>query len=255
MSFIVSNLTVSQELSLIVTLVTAVGLYLYVSNTFARRKNTRTNDFLSSQADNPNKGLDWDDRQPLFWRQSLGKLGQHVDQYFISVFSVRLLSQRSIQQASVHIDTKMCVSRSAQDTEKLIMPLLKKIEARLRRAELRPRPRLTSDRSNLPFPLFSSMRPDIELSTYVLNFLDACIDLSASCDTQVNFTFDATSEGVYISAVWKKNQLIADATAQIELLDHMRLTMSGEQVRWDFRIFECINTLEQHSDTADLLSA
>ncbi|NBW80373.1 hypothetical protein EBR21_01335 [bacterium] len=248
-------MTVSQELSLIVTLVTSVGLYLYVSSVFLKRKNTRSNDFLSGQAENLNKGLDWDDRQPLFWRQPLGKLGQQVDQYFISVFSVRVLAQRSYYQSSSNIDTRMCVSRSAQDTEKLILPLLKKIEARLRRAELRPRPRLTSDRTNLPFPLFSSMRPDIELSTYVLNFLDACIDLSISCDTQVNFNFDATNEGIYISAVWKKNQLIADATAQIELLDHMRLTMSGEQVRWDFRIFECISTLEQQTDKADLLTA
>lgn len=240
---------------MIVTLVASVGLYLYVSSVITKRRRPRSKDFFSSPTDSQNNGYEWDDRQPLYWRQSLGQLGQHVDHCFISAFSFQIVGKRSVQLATSQVDAKMCVSRSAQDTEKLILPLLKKIETRLRKAELRPRPRLTTDRTNLPFPLFSSMRPDIELSTYVLNFLDACIDLSSSCDTQVNFNFDANSDGVYISAVWKKNQLIADATAQIELLDHMRLTMSGEQVRWDFRIFECINALEEQVDKANLLSA
>lgn len=255
MSFLISNVTVVQELSLFAVVATAIGSYLYFFvNASARQK--KLDDRQKLQAQDSAQSFDaWSDHQPLFWRQSMGFLGQSSDLFYISAFTSELLRARIHAQPALAAETKMCVSRSAQDTEKLIHPLIKKIESRLRRAELRPRPRLISDRQTTPFPLFSSIRPDIELSTCVLNFLDACIDLSASCDTQVNFHFQADNDGVCISAVWKKNHLIADASAQIELLDQMRLTMSGDQVRWDYQLFECPKDLEALPELNDEFSA
>lgn len=254
MSFIISGMTVAQELGLFATVGLAVGCYLFVSsyNSRSKKPNKKASEVLAP--DSVASQMEWDDRQPLFWRQSLGPIAQTVDLYFISAFSAELLLRRAIMPHTLSVETKICVSRSAQDTDKLIHQLLKKIEARLRRAELRPRPRLLVEREVTPFPLFSSTRPDIELSTHILNFLDACIDLSMSCDTQVNFNFETRNNGIAISAIWKKNHLIADATAQIELLDEMRLTMSGELVRWDYQIFDCPGHEELSTTAASALS-
>lgn len=244
MSFIISETAVAQELTLIALIAGAVGVYLYVAMRVSKRKAGPSQTSRGDLSESADLKSEWDDRQPLFWRHNLNT--QFFELYFISAFTAELLLRSSTSRTQHGSETKICVSRSAEDTEKLLHPLQKKIESRLRRAELRPRPRLKTERTVVPFPLFSATRPDAELSTYVLNFLDACIDLSASCDTLVNFTLESNRTGVSISAVWKKNQLIADATAQIELLDNMRLTMSGELVLWEYQIFSC----PQHSDEA-----
>ena len=237
MSIIISSITVAQELSLLAVIAGAVGCYLYVAVKSSRSAHANKRNLRNYSTDQTPSLPDFDDRQPLFWRHHFNP--QNYVHYYISAFSAEILSSGSASRTTQGADTKICVSRSAQDTEKLLHPLQKKIESRLRRAELRPRPRLRQERKSIPYPLFSAIRPDMELTTYILNFLDACIDLSASCDTQVNFTIETDESGVSIAAVWRKNQLITDATAQIELLDNMRLTMSGELVRWEYQIFEC----------------
>jgi hypothetical protein len=128
--------------------------------------------------------------------------------------------------------------------------LIKKIESRLRRAEIRPRPRLRIEREHLPFPLFSSTRADQELTAYVIEFLDASIDLSISCDTQVHFMLSCQGDGIRIAALWSKNHLIIDATAQIELLNDMRLTFQGDLIRWDYQLFYCPQVSEETTEEA-----
>ncbi len=253
MSFLISETTVAQELTLIAVIVAAVGLYLYVALKGSKRRLNSSRSSVRDVSESSEPKPEWDDRQPLFWRHTLNP--PFFELYFISAFTSELQFKSALPRTQQSSETKICVSRSAEDTEKLIHPLQKKIESRLRRSEIRPRPRLTSERSILPYPLFSATRPDAELSTYVLNFLDACIDLSVSCDTLVNFTLELNQSGVSISAVWKKNQLIADATAQIELLDNMRLTMSGDIVLWEFQIFSCPQGAGKADDERALMSA
>lgn len=227
----------TQEFSFITLVVIAVGFYLFVTSQPHKakfNKDAQRNENQKNVARSPHI---WDDRHPLFWRQNITSLSKNVNIYFISAFSSELLSRRATAIKSSPISPQICVSRSAEDTNKLVHPLIKKIEASLRRTEIRPRPRLHIERLALPYPLFSSTRPDTELTNDVLNFLDACIDLSISCDTQVNFSLMIRDEGIFIAAAWRKNQLIADASVRIELLEQMRLTMSGETVRWDYQIF------------------
>jgi hypothetical protein len=251
-SFSISETSVARELVLIAVFVASVGLYLFVSMRTSKRKNNRVSATRTQIPETGEPKAEWDDLQPLFWRHSLNTLAFEL--YYISAFTAELLQKSSQNKNQISSETKICVSRSAGDTEKLIHPLQKKIESRLRRSDIRPRPRLKTERTSLPFPLFSATRPDAELSTYVLNFLDACIDLSVSCDTLVNFTLELDQSGVSIAAVWKKNQLIADATAQIELLDNMRLTMSGDTVLWEFLIFSCPQGAGELNDDRSALS-
>ncbi|MEN9810779.1 MAG: hypothetical protein RLZZ488_2346 [Pseudomonadota bacterium] len=255
MSLLISDIAITQELGLIAAVASAVGLYLAIALQTSKRRRNSNHAAAHALRDSQQSELAWDDRQALFWRHSLGTLSSTSDLFFISAFSAELLQKRTQNALVTQRESKICVSRSAQDSEKLIHPLIKKIESRLRRAELRPRPRLRIFRQTMPFPLFSSTRPDIELSTYVLNFLDACIDLSMSCDTQVNFNFKTDNDGICIAAEWKKNQLIADATAQIELLDNMRLTMSGDMVKWEYQIFDSGSALNTEAPLDEAISA
>ena len=248
MGFFISNTLITQEVSLIAMTTIAIGLYLLIVSVLAKRNSGAEKTYLKRIDNDLSSGRQWDDRQALFWRHSLGAIAQQTDVWFISAFSASLKVSKRIIPANSKSDAPLCVSRSAQDTEKLLHPLLKKIESRLRKAELRPRPRLIIVRDVLPFPLFSSLRPDTEMSTFILNFLDACIDLSASCDTQVNFFLLTNSHGIKLSAEWRKNQLITDATAQIELLDDMRLTMSGDLVRWDYLVFNSSPQLDSFDE-------
>jgi hypothetical protein len=104
---------------------------------------------------------------------------------------------------------------------------------------MRPRPRLVVDKANPPFPLYSSAISEQDVSANVLEFLDSSIELSVSCDTQIHFALECLPDGVKVSALWNKNDLIADATSQIDLHTDMRLTFQGDIIRWEYHIYFC----------------
>lgn len=237
MTVLLSTDIISNELSFLATVVVGVVCYMAVVLYFFGKENLKISGRETEKgSENENVNL-WHDGGALNRSYPLSTVFNYGSVYFLSAFTSHCLLNRILPSPSAQAAPKLCVSRSRADTEKIIHPLIKKIESRLRRAEIRPRPRLRVERSQLPFPLFSATKADQELTGYVIEFLDASIDLSSSCDTQVRFELDCQADGIRISALWTKNQLISDATSQIELLNDMRLTFHGETIRWEYQIF------------------
>lgn len=248
---LISSETISSEFNLLATVIVSVVCYLLVTVFFLGKNRFLKATLKKNHSEQNYPEHSWNDTHTVIFRHPLTAVQNHAGIFYLTAFSCQSLAPRTASQTNVPKEPKLCVSRSPSDTDKLMHPLIKRIESRLRRAEIRPRPRLRVERTDLPHPLYSSTRADNELSKYVVAFIDACIELSSSCDTQVSFQLDCVASGVSLSAIWKKNQLIADATAQIELLDDMRLTMSGETIRWEYQLFTCpIEIMQSESTTA-----
>lgn len=253
MSIFISQEVISAEMSFLATVVIAVVCYMVVVAFFFTQEGNQRHGSNAKES-NPSPENLWGDGTPFERNFPLSGVFKYGSVYSISAFKTHCLLSRSLPTPSSVVTPKLCVSRSREDTEKLLHPLIKKIESCLRRSEIRPRPRLKIQRAEVPFPLFSATRADQELTSYVVEFLDASMELSQSCDTQVHFSLDCQPDGVRISAVWSKNQLISDATAQIELLNDMRLTFHGETIRWEYQLLFCPQTGEElDSDKTDAL--
>jgi hypothetical protein len=249
-----STEVVTREIGLLSTIALGIGCYIAVAIYFLNRESRQEKSSVKAQESRWAAEDLWHDHNPVEKRLPLSPVFHYGSVYSISAFSSACLLNRALPTPATQQTPKLCVSRSGTDTEKLLHPLIKKIESRLRRSEIRPRPRLRIEREILPFPLFSSTRADQELTAYVVEFLDASIDLSISCDTQVHFMLSCQADGIRIAALWAKNQLISDATGQIELLNDMRLTFQGDTIRWDYQIFFCPQVSSEISDqTVSLL--
>jgi hypothetical protein len=240
-SIILSNEIISAEISFVATVVIAVVCYMLVVAFFFARDGQQNNSAGTNDSDHGSENL-WHDGVPFERSFPLSGVFNYGSIYHLSAFKSHCLLSRHLPSSSSQAAPKLCVSRSPEDTEKLLHPLIKKIESCLRRSEIRPRPRLKIERGQIPFPLYSATRGDQELTSYVVEFLDASMELSQSCDTHVYFALDCKPDGVRISAVWSKNQLISDATSQIELLNDMRLTFHGETIRWEYQLLVCPQT-------------
>jgi len=240
-SIILSNEIISAEISFVATVVIAVSCYMLVVAFFFSREGQQNKESGSSDSGTGHENH-WHDGTPFERSFPLSGVFNYGSIYHLSAFRSYCLLSRHLPSPTTQATPKLCVSRSREDTEKLLHPLIKKIESCLRRSEMRPRPRLKIERSQIPYPLYSATRGDQELTSYVVEFLDASMDLSQSCDTHVYFALDCQPDGVRISAVWSKNQLISDATAQIELMTDMRLTFHGETIRWEYQLLVCPQT-------------
>lgn len=245
-----SNDIIANEISFLTTVVVGVVCYMAVVLYFFNKEQKKKSSWDFSKSSDESGEQSWNDGNPVVRQFPLSNVFNYGSVFFLSAFSAECLLNRTLPSPAAQATPKLCVSRSRLDTEKILHPLIKKIESRLRRADIRPRPRLRVERSEIPFPLFSSSRADQELTNFVLEFLDASIDLSLACNTQVQFALDCQSDGVRISALWLKNQLISDATSQIELLNDMRLTFHGETVRWEYHILFCPVTADAASPEA-----
>lgn len=239
MTVMLSPEILTSELQFLTTIVIGVVAYVAVILAFVGREHVRTRkDGNDSQGRRENQKL-WLDVFSTSKRYPLSSVFQYGCVYYLSAFRSECLLQRALPSLHSLASPMSCVSRSHSDTDRMIHPLIKKIESRLRRSHLRPRPRLIVDKANLPYPLYSSVTSEQDISANVLEFLDSSIELSTSCDTQIHFALECVPDGVKVSALWKKNDLIADATAQIDLHTDMRLTFQGEIIRWEYQIYFC----------------
>jgi hypothetical protein len=251
-SIVLPNEIISAEISFVATVVIAVVCYMLVVAFFFASESQQTNNSSGAGESNQSPENAWHDGVPFERSFPLSGVFNYGSIYYLSAFKSACLLSRHLPSLLSQATPKLCVSRSPEDTEKLLHPLIKKIESCLRRSEIRPRPRLKIERSHIPFPLYSATRVDQELSGYVVEFLDASMDLSQSCDTHVYFALDCKPDGVQISAVWSKNQLISDATSQIELLNDMRLTFHGETIRWEYQLLVCPPTSSESISSSSI---
>lgn len=254
MTMFMSADIITRELYFLTTVILSVVCYMAVVLYFFSKENKKNNIREQNSSERQPPEQYWHDQNPILRRYPLSAIYPYGSIFHLSAFTAECLLYRTIPFATTQSSPKLCVSRSSLDTEKIIHPLIKKIESRLRRAEIRPRPRLRVERFVLPFPLYSATRADQELTHFVVEFLDASIELSIACNTQVQFALECQADGVKISAIWIKNQLITDATSEIDLLTDMRLTFHGDSIRWEYQLLFCPVMSEdtRSSDEAEL---
>lgn len=239
MTVMLSPEILSSELQFLTTVVVGVVAYVAVILILVGRERVKSQKTNSDSPKNREFHKLWLDIYSSSKRYPLSSVFQYGSVYYLSAFRGECLLHRALPSLHSLASPLMCVSRSRSDTDRMIHPLIKKIESRLRRSSLRPRPRLIVDKANLPFPLYSSSNSEQEVSENVIEFLDSSIELSSSCDTQIHFALECEPDGVKVSALWKKNQLIADATSQIDLHTDMRLTFQGDIIRWEYHVYFC----------------
>lgn len=239
MTVLLSPEILTSEIQFLTTVVAGVVLYVAVILVLVGREQIRDREESAKEQKRRENPRLWLDVYTASKRYPLSSVFQYGSIYALSAFRTECLLSRTLPSPQSINSPLMCVSRSRGDTERMIHPLIKKIESRLRRSQLRPRPRLMIDKANLPFPLYSSAKGEQEVSANVREFLDSSIELSMSCDTQINFAVECLPDGIRVSALWRKNQLIADATSQIDLHNDMRLTFQGDVIRWDYQVFYC----------------
>lgn len=239
MTVMLSPEILTSEIQLLTTVVIGVLSYVAVILVMVGREHVQSrNNKDNSSRSRVNQKL-WLDVFSSAKRYPLSSVFQYGCVYYLSAFRNDCLLQRTLPSLHSLASPMNCVSRSRSDTDRTIHPLIKKIESRLRRSQLRPRPRLLVDKANLPFPLYSSAVSEQDVTANVIEFLDSSIELSVSCDTQIHFALECLPDGVKVSALWKKNDLIADATSQIDLHTDMRLTFQGEIIRWEYHVYFC----------------